>query len=87
MVRVETLGHWSDLAGDDGGSVEHGRRAPGDLRLHRRYKGLRRTQQLLTDLTEPLIEPATLYNASSDERSSTTEQNSLVSHGPVATAW
>ena len=87
VAQVEAIGHWSDLAGDDGDSAEHDRRVPDDLWLHWWYKGLWHTQQLLTNLTKPLIEPPTLYNASSDESSGTAEQNSSASHGPVATAW
>ena len=87
MARVEALGHWSDLADNDGSSAEHGRRAPGDLQLHRRYKGRRRTQYLLTNLTEQLIEPTTPPNASNDARSGMAEQDSLASRGPVSTAW
>ena len=31
VVRVEALGHWSDLAGDDGVSTEHIRHVPSNL--------------------------------------------------------
>ena len=86
MARVEALGHSSDLADDDGGSAEHDQCTPDDLRLHWRYKGRRRTQYLLTNLTEQLIEPTALPNASNDAHSGTAEQDSPASHGPVATA-
>ena len=86
-VLVEHLGGCSDLASDDGGTAVSRQDGNGELRPRWQNKSLWRTQHLLTDLTEQLIEPTEIPNASNDARSGTEEQNSPVTHGPVATAW
>ena len=86
-VLVEHLGGCSDLAGDDGGTTVSRRDGDGELWPRRQNKSLRRTQHLRTDLTEQLIEPTEIPNASNDARSGTVEQNSPVTHGPMATVW
>ena len=73
-VLVEHLGGCSDLADNDGGTTVSRRDNDGELWPHWQNKSLRRTQHLLTDLTEQLIEPTKILNASNDTRSGIAEQ-------------
>ena len=73
-VLAEHLGGCSDLAGDDGDTVVSCRDGDGELWPCWQNKSLQRTQHLLTDLTEQLIEPTAIPNTSNDTRSGIAEQ-------------
>ena len=86
-VLVAHPSYDSVLVVDDGGMAESYQDGADVLRPPRRYKGLRRTQQLLTDVPEPLIEPSMIYKSSSGECGGMAEQNTPVTHGLVTKAW